>query len=922
VLSLIAAAAGAVIGALWDGTFGATLGAGVAWLLVRSLVQGRELDRLREALTATETSLLETRVSVARARAAAAAPPAPASAAAPLAAAAPASAVAPPAAPAPASAPPPVTVLRPRPASSDVGTPIAPRLPESTELPAVPPAGPFDTLLRWLLGGNTIVKVGIGILFVGLAFLAKYASERVDVPIEARLCAIGGAAIVLLAIGWRLRERRAGYAQTLQGGAVAILYLTLFAAFRLYGVLGVGPVFLLMVTTAVLAAVLAVLQDAPTLAVIGALGGFSTPLLVSTGSGNYVALFSYYLVLDLGIAIVAWHKTWRPLNLVGFLFTFVMGTAWGVLKYTDASYASSQAFLAAFFLLFVAVLLMPVRRQRIAPASRADGWVNGTLLFGLPTVTFALQYGLVRHTDYGVALSALALAVFYVMLAAAMRRHPRLAVVFEGSLAIGSVFVTLTIPFALDARSTAGAWALEGAGLVWLGFRQTRALGRAFGYLLLVVAGFLYFGTVVLHPTPDRLVDATLVNGLLVVASSIGAAWVVRTFAEVPGGHQAPADGIERAAESILIGWATLWLAFVAGVEIDAFVSWRFQIAAWVICASAAAGGYAGLSAWLRWPRIAIPVLGHAPVMIVGVLATAALLEGPLENRGWLAWPLALAIHLLALRLAAPAWTSRARHVAHALGGLVVAALGGLEGRAVTAHWGASGSAWPWLGFLAVPAGLLLALPLPSAARFWPVRAAPRAYQSGACAVLTLGLLMWGLCANVASTGSAEPLPYVPFLNPLDLGVGIALFAVWRWMASEGARSGPERLPRLVLAWIAADAFVWLNAMAIRGFHHYLGVPFRVDAWMASLAVQTGISLLWTVTALALMWTAARRAIRTPWVAGAVLLAAVVLKLIAVDLSGSGTVTRIVSFIGVGVGMLVIGYVAPLPGKGGAHELS
>ena len=69
---------------------------------------------------------------------------------------------------------------------------------------------------------------------------------------------------------------------------------------------------------------------------IGALGGFATPLLVSTGSGNHVALFSYYLVLDLGIAAVGVAQTWRALNLVGFVFTFVVGTAWGVLKYDDA----------------------------------------------------------------------------------------------------------------------------------------------------------------------------------------------------------------------------------------------------------------------------------------------------------------------------------------------------------------------------------------------------------------------------------------------------------------------------------------------------------------------------------------------------------------------------------------------------------
>ncbi len=107
--------------------------------------------------------------------------------------------------------------------------------------------------------------------------------------------------------------------------------------------------------------------------------------------------------------------------------------------------------------------------------------------------------------------------------------------------------------------------------------------------------------------------------------------------------------------------------------------------------------------------------------------------------------------------------------------------------------------------------------------------------------------------------------------------------------------------------------------MLIRAFHHYDDVPYRVDAWLDSLAVQSGIALLWSLTALVAMWFGARRGARLPWVVGAVLLAAVVLKLLLVDLSGTGTVTRIVSFIGVGVLMLVIGYVAPLPAKEARH---
>jgi uncharacterized membrane protein len=77
--------------------------------------------------------------------------------------------------------------------------------------------------------------------------------------------------------------------------------------------------------------------------------------------------------------------------------------------------------------------------------------------------------------------------------------------------------------------------------------------------------------------------------------------------------------------------------------------------------------------------------------------------------------------------------------------------------------------------------------------------------------------------------------------------------------------------------------------------------------------VQTTLSLLWTMLALGAMFAGARRLQRPVWIAGAALLGVVVLKLVAVDLSGIGTVARIVSFMGVGGLMLLIGYLAPLP---------
>lgn len=407
---------------------------------------------------------------------------------------------------------------------------------------------------------------------------------------------------------------------------------------------------------------------------------------------------------------------------------------------------------------------------------------------------------------------------------------------------------------------------------------------------------------------PTTLFNAAFFNGLMAAAASLAAAYFVHRAYRT----MLASGGEEAVAEPLLIGWATLWLLVTAGQQIARFAPEGFALAIWLSVVSAIVLVYAALSRLFDWTHVSMPATAHAPLMAVGVAISASTLSGPLESGGALAWPFALAVHAVVLRVAAPRWSS-ARSPVHAFGLLVIAALGALQGRAITTDWGDASSAWPWLGWLVVPAVLLLWLPSPSAARLWPVSAAPRAYQSAAAGVLAAGLLLWTVVANVASDGSASPLPHVPLVNPLDLGIATALFAIWRWSRSEPVRDGIAERGFFPMVLFLGAAFVWLNAMLVRGFHHYQDVPYRAAAWEASRSVQTGFTLLWSITALVLMWLSARRAVRTPWIAGAVLLGAVVLKLLLIDMSGSGTVARIVSFIGVGVLMLVIGYVAPLP---------
>ena len=208
----------------------------------------------------------------------------------------------------------------------------------------------FARIKSFFTDGNVVVKVGVLVLFVGVGFLLKYAAAHSMLPVQLRIAGIGLGGIALLIVGWRLREGKRIYALLLQGGGVGVMYLTVFGAAKLYHLLPVGFAFVLMVALVVLSGILAVLQNAKYLAFYGAAGGFLAPILASTGGGSHVMLFSYYALLNLGIVGIAWYRSWRELNLLGFAFTFVIGTLWGAKYYQPAFFNSVEPFLILFFI--------------------------------------------------------------------------------------------------------------------------------------------------------------------------------------------------------------------------------------------------------------------------------------------------------------------------------------------------------------------------------------------------------------------------------------------------------------------------------------------------------------------------------------------------------------------------------------------
>ena len=779
--------------------------------------------------------------------------------------------------------------------------------PTDVEEPAVvrAPAEPSLVAQAWavLTGGNPLARIGIAMLFVGLVFLVGYATEQGYLSLEIRLVATALAGLALVVAGWVLRRRAEVYAVTLQGGGVAVMYLTVFAAFQLYDVIAPAPAFVLLAAIAAFSAVLAVVQNAPVLAVVGVLGGFGAPVLASTGQGDHVLLFSYYAVLNAGVFGIAYVKAWRSLYLVGFVCTFVIGGVWGGLRYEPALFASTEPFLILFFALYFAIPVVATRRR--TPHLTAP--IDGSLIFGLPVAAFALQAALVEPFAFGRAWSAFALALVYLGTATALVRtsRPQARPLAEAFFAIGLAFATLTIPFALDAVWSGALWLLEGAALVWTGLRQRRLWLRAAGLGLQLVAVFVLIGEGAL--AFDSVALGVRLSGWL------GALTLGATAYGLYAG--AAAHRWERGLSPLilLLGiylWAASGLTLVAdrvaGDFIPSALLGFFAVSAWA---------FAAIGLRLRWPAlgaVALPLhLGTAALILPFYLVAH---EHPFAYAGWLMWPLAFGLLAVILRRREGASFPRRLGLGHAAALWLLALVATTEAAWALDRW-VGGEGWAEAGVGVVLAGLVLAVLWPPAPLARWMQAHRAAYLRLGAGGLGLALLGWSVLTNLYSAGDPAPLPYVPLLNPFDLAQAGALLVLALYVRAlvRGEDAVPTTVAPVLYAALSLGVFAAVSGLVARGVHHLAAVPFTADALLGSTLFQTALSIAWALLAMAVMITATRLRLRSPWFVGAALLALVGLKLIAVDLSNAGTLARIVSFVGVGLLVLLIGYFSPAP---------
>jgi uncharacterized membrane protein len=279
---------------------------------------------------------------------------------------------------------------------------------------------------------------------------------------------------------------------------------------------------------------------------------------------------------------------------------------------------------------------------------------------------------------------------------------------------------------------------------------------------------------------------------------------------------------------------------------------------------------------------------------------------------GWAVWPLAWIVHWLLLRAAeglreVPRTDSTLRF-AHAASAIAIVAWAAWEASEWVGRLFPAGTVWVACAAALPAAAYLFAVTAARRSSRWPMSGYGGAYVQSAGTAIAALLAVWFCIVNAISPGNAAPLPYVPVVNALDLTLILALTALFVW-----TQKTTDVAENTLYAWFGVAVFVFVNAAVFRSVHHWLDVPWRLGPLLASKPLQAALTLTWSATALPLMLVATRRAVRPLWMTGAALLAVVVAKLFLLDLASLAGLPRVVAFLGVGILMLVIGYLSPLP---------
>ncbi len=319
------------------------------------------------------------------------------------------------------------------------------------------------------IGENLVSKIGIAVLVLAIGFFVKYSIDQNWMGPVARVAngILGGG--ILITLAHRFRNKYRGFSSVLAGGGIAVFYFTITLAFQQFHLFSQTTAFVIMIVITLFAVTLCLLYNKQELAIIALIGGFAAPLLVSTGTGNYKVLFSYLIILNSGLLFISYHKAWRLLNLLSFIFTVLMFAGWLLLlngNEPGITYRNGFLFATVFYgLYFIINIAHNIKEKKRFIAS--DFWIllaNTSLYFATGIYCLNNMEAKDFRGLFSTSLGVFNLCISYFL----FRKHRVDTNILYLLIGITLTFISITAPIQLSGNYITLFWASEAVLLYWL----------------------------------------------------------------------------------------------------------------------------------------------------------------------------------------------------------------------------------------------------------------------------------------------------------------------------------------------------------------------------------------------------------------------------------------------------------------------
>ncbi len=415
--------------------------------------------------------------------------------------------------------------------------------------------------LEYAIATTWLLRTAILFIVIGIGFLLKYSIDNSWVGPTGRVCMSFLAGIIMLISGLKLlKGKYRVIGQGLLGGSIAVFYFSAYAGSMMYNLMPVTYAFAIMILVTIATGMLAVKLDSLLVAILGTIGGYLTPIMLSTGSGNIPVLFTYMLILGIGVLGIAKYKRYKLLNALSFIFTYVIFFSVLIFSYNKSIHFNTVILFATlYFLMFFGInILYNLVNKEISTVLELIGMFANSVIYFL--TSFIIISDL--YSKEYVAIVTLGLAAFYSLgMVCVIKRKiddKPLKIFLTGFAAF---FVTITIPLLLTNEWLTSAWAIQAIIFLWMSSKLKNKFLRSISYLIY----FITFIKILSVDFAGNFIGVTTVNysseltsrlltfGMLIVSTGLGY-FILKKENDEDSKNNAPAP---------LFMWAVSVFAFI-----------------------------------------------------------------------------------------------------------------------------------------------------------------------------------------------------------------------------------------------------------------------------------------------------------------------------------------------------------------------